>query len=227
MPTVIAIFSRSPADPRIKTLLAPLIPSVDDRRELALAFLDDQLDRCRQMAGVAVRIAVTPPIEGLRISRPQVTSNLILPQRGTSWAERQLHVMDDLAARGFTHVIMLGSDVPDLPRRVIEDAIAALHADPTAVVVGSSPDGGYYLLGARVSAGAVPSLFADVRWSTEHEGADVIAAAERAGRTVVHVDAWRDVDRPEALTELAARLRAVPEAAPKTAAMLTRLGLRG
>jgi glycosyltransferase A (GT-A) superfamily protein (DUF2064 family) len=225
MSTVLAILTRSPVDPRIKTRLSPMLPADASRRELALAFIDDEIAHCRRVAGAAFRIAVAAPVEGLRMNRPGLGGDLILAQRGATSAERQGNVLADLARTGFTSAIIMGADVPDLPPRLLGDAVAALEADPNAVVLGPAPDGGYYLLGLRVAPGPIPDLFATLRWSTPSECGDMAAAIDDAGRTIVALEEWRDVDTPEDLSALADRLRRAPDSAPMAAAALKRLGL--
>src|ERR1039458_1326546 len=101
MSTAIAILTRSPVDPRLKARLSGVLPDDGARRELALAFLDDEIAQCRAVSDVALRIAVTPPVEGMRMSRPSLGGALILPQRGMASAERQMHVLEDLERAGF------------------------------------------------------------------------------------------------------------------------------
>jgi glycosyltransferase A (GT-A) superfamily protein (DUF2064 family) len=223
MSTVIAILTRSPADPRLKARLADVLPTGTGRRELALAFLDDEIAGCRTL-DVAVRIAVTPPLEGMRMSRPGLGGSLILAQRGMASAERQLHVLEDLARAGFANVIMMGADLPDLPEHVLRDAVTTLESNPEAVVMRPAMDGGYYLLGLAVKPGPIPDLFAKLRWSTPEEADDLALAVAEAARTLVRLDQWRDVDTPDDLVALVDRLRSAPGTAPKTYEALARLG---
>ncbi len=220
MPTTVAIFSRSPSDPRIKARLLAGLPLETQRRELVLAFLDDLVERCQGIAGVSVRVAVTPPVEGLRMSRPQFGSDSVITQRGTSASDRQKNVVTDLTRLGFTTVVLMGSDVPDLPALVISQAITTVNADASSIAVGPTTDGGYYLLGLQVRPGDVPDLFSTTRWSTPHECADLCAAVEHAGRRVVRLEEWRDVDTPDDLAALSERLRQAPDTARHTAAIL-------
>jgi rSAM/selenodomain-associated transferase 1 len=221
----IAILTRSPADPRLKERLKPVIADATARREVALAFLDDLVARVTAMPAVTLKVAVTPPVEGLRMSRPSILWNQLLPQRGASFGERLQHVIVDLAAAGFTQVILLGADVPDLPPACLEEAVRVLQEQPQSVVIGPSGDGSYYLLGLSVRAHRVPDLLSAVRWGTPHMLEDTEAAAEAQGLPVHRVPSWHDVDAPEDLTALIDRLRQNPAAAPHTAEALRRCQL--
>lgn len=225
MAVAIAILTRSPADPRLKERLKPVIADADTRREVALAFLDDLIARVAAMPAVALKVAVTPPVEGMRMDRPSILWNQLLPQRGASLGERLQHVIADLAAAGFTRVILLGADVPDVPPACLEEAVRVLQEQPQAVVIGPSGDGSYYLLGMSVRGHRVPDLLSAVRWGTPYMLEDTEAAAHGQGLPVHRVASWHDVDAPEDLAALVERLRQNPDAAPHTVAALRRCRL--
>jgi len=216
----IAILTRSPADPRLKERLKPVIADADARREVALAFLDDLVARVAAMPAVTLKVAVTPPVEGMRMNRPSILWNQLLPQRGASLGERLQHVIVDLAAAGFTQVLLLGADVPDVPPACLEDAVRVLREQPEAVVIGPSGEGSYYLLGMSVRAHRVPDLLSAVRWGTPHMLEDTEAAAHSQGLPVHRVASWHEVDGPEDFAALVDRLRQNPAAAAHTAAAL-------
>lgn len=225
MSVVVAVFTRSPSDPRLKARIGPVVPNPDHRRDLVLAFLDDLLDRLGQPADRAVKVAVTPPLEGLRIARPWIPGNRLLLQRGVTFGDRLRHAFEDLAAAGFQQIVLLGVDVPDLPPAEIDAAVSLVRADARTVVTGPSGDGSFYLLGMTVTNRVVPDLFTDVRWGTPYMLEDVEARARAAGLTVARTGDWHDVDTPEDVQALADRLRLAPSTAPHTAAVLRTIGV--
>lgn len=226
-PTVVAIMTRSPADPRLKARIAPIVPDAGQRRDLVLAFIDDLMARAGEVPGTTLRIAVTPPLEGLRLARPWIPFQQLLLQRGATFGDRLRHVFEDLAQAGFQHIVLVGADVPDLPPRILADAVRATCDDAGAVVTGPSGDGSFYLLGMTVERHGIPDLFSAARWGTPYMLEDVEAAAVAHARRVVRVDNWHDVDTPQDVQELADRLRLAPVTAPRTADALAAIGLIG
>lgn len=225
MSVVVALLTRSPSDPRLKARIAPLVPEFEQRRELVLAFIDDLTERVSALPDVTLSIAVTPPVEGFRLARPWIAGRQLLPQRGAVFGDRLRNVIADLAATGTTQIVLLGADVPDLPASALTDAVARVRASATTVVTGPAGDGSFYLLGLTVANRVVPDLFTNVRWGTPYMLEDVEAAARAHGLTVSRVLDWHDVDTPEDVRELAARLRYDPAAAPRTARVLEGLSV--
>jgi rSAM/selenodomain-associated transferase 1 len=86
-------------------------------------------------------------------------------------------------------IVFIGSDTPDVGRRDIAAAFAALgRAD---AVLGPARDGGYWLIGLNPAERGRPP-FADVRWSTRHARADTLANLE--GKRVAMLREREDVD---------------------------------
>jgi glycosyltransferase A (GT-A) superfamily protein (DUF2064 family) len=87
-------------------------------------------------------------------------------------------------------VVIIGTDIPDLTAGHIERAFRVLEANH--MVFGPSPDGGFWLIGARRRA--LPrELFRAVRWSSEHALADTLANLG-PGLTVGLLEPLADID---------------------------------
>jgi uncharacterized protein len=98
------------------------------------------------------------------------------------------------ARQGQPHLVMIGSDLPELASADLEAAFAALEHHP--LVLGPAHDGGYWLIGLRRSQ---PALFSGIGWGSDAVLQQTTAAATRLG-LVPHRLAWRsDLDRPSDL----------------------------
>ena len=87
-------------------------------------------------------------------------------------------------------VCVIGADIPGVGPKQIARAFAALGASDA--VFGPAPDGGYWLIGLRKTHPLPPTIFQDVRWSTEHALADTRASL--GGLSVALIDELQDVD---------------------------------
>ena len=92
-------------------------------------------------------------------------------------------------------VVMIGSDIPEIRRRHVARAFAAL--DRAEVVLGPAHDGGFWLVGLRRRPRAptqlLKSMFSEVRWSTTHALADVVKNIS-GHATIKFVDTLHDID---------------------------------
>lgn len=132
-------------------------------------------------------LAVSPDIEGMQ-SRVWPIDLPRWPQGNGDLGCRMGAIFRDAP---IGPVVIIGADIPGITPALIEKAFRAL-GDHDAVF-GPAPDGGYWLVGLKRGARAVPvDLFKEVRWSTKHALADTIATLGDAG--VALVDVLRDVD---------------------------------
>jgi hypothetical protein len=145
----------------------------------------------------------------------------LFAQEGGDLGARMLHALSAALAGGAARAAVIGSDVPWLTREAVEAAFAGLEGHD--LVLGPSPDGGYYLIALRQ---AHPGLFADVPWSTPEVLRATRERAARLGLRVRLLPPLPDVDTVEDLRREWGRLRPLladrPEAARR---MEARLGL--
>jgi len=104
-------------------------------------------------------------------------------------------------------VVIIGTDSPTLPPRLVDAAFAALRE--VDFVVGPACDGGYYLLGAREG---VPPVFVGPSWGGPGVLAHTLDSLERARAPYQLLEFWYDVDRPGDLAFLRAHLPALTAA---------------
>lgn len=104
-------------------------------------------------------------------------------------------------AEGACSVVAIGADCPDITADVLDQAFGALLHDE--LVVGPATDGGYYLIGMNRLR---PELFADISWGTAMVLEETLKKAEKIGSTLTLLKTLDDIDRPEDLTKIAAKL---------------------
>ncbi len=111
------------------------------------------------------------------------------------------HQLASVAGR----VVLIGSDSPTIPIRVVEQAFADLENHD--LVVGPSHDGGYYLLGMK---SPLPALFSGIGWSTNRVLQQTLDRVSEAypRLSVQLLEPWYDVDSLEDVRRLGAELQA-------------------
>lgn len=114
-----------------------------------------------------------------------------MPQQGEDLGQRMQNALAQAFAQGFERAIIIGSDSPDLPGKVIHEAFSSLETHDA--VIGPSVDGGYYLIGFRNNA-FLPEAFDGIEWSTDTVFAETLRILEQAELSVYKLPEWRDID---------------------------------
>jgi hypothetical protein len=119
-------------------------------------------------------------------------------QEGSGFGPRLERALGDAFERSEGPVLVVGTDVPGLGARHLARALESLAADPDRVVLGPSPDGGFYLLAASrpISCLDTGSLGTAVRWCRPDTLRSLVRALRAAGRPVTLLDPLEDLDRP-------------------------------
>ena len=135
-------------------------------------------------------------------------------QGGGNIGRRMQRALADGFQAGYTAIVIIGSDIPDISNAIILQAFKALQKN--RLVLGPADDGGYYLIGMHIADAhrALSELFEAVNWGTNTVLSQTIAAAERLGMAYVLLDTLTDVDHPR---EIEIWHRALQANAPLTA----------
>lgn len=198
---VLVVFVKAPVPGRVKTRLA------EGLGDEAAAEVYRQLGKrvVRQLGGGEYRLVIyyDPPDSEPSIRRWLGESAPLryLPQPGGDLGRRLRHAFD----WGFERadlVCVVGTDIPELDRSVVETAFSLLDdLGEHGVVVGPALDGGYYLLALSRPA---PELFRAMPWSTDRVLEETMRRAHTLGLWVRSLTPLADVDRAE---DLAPELR--------------------
>lgn len=191
----LVMMARAPSDARGKTRLTRELGG--DHVGLKRALLLDTIDAVRQVQHADLFLAFEPPEAAGEIGSLTGGAAQLLAQRGDTLGERMHHAFASLFARGYSSVVMVGSDLPTLPPAYVVQAFTRLRDG--SVVIGPAVDGGYYLIGLRAPS---PALFTSIPWSTRDALSTTLAAAEREGLPVSLTPEWYDVDDRDDLRRL-------------------------
>lgn len=198
---VLIIFTREPFAGETKTRLIPKLGAVN-AAAIAHAFTLDALMKAsalnvRRVIAYATNSDDDPPRYFRNLAR-RFDAELIAQGSGSLGA-RMKRMLARWSVEG---AILIGTDTPSLPLRLLERNIAMLRKYP--VVLGPSLDGGYYLVGVR---GQLPDIFRGIKWGGARVLTDTVARLENTGTPYALGPSWYDVDRWSDVMLLAAHLR--------------------
>jgi len=210
---VLVIMAKAPRSGAVKTRLAPSL-SPEAVTAFYCCLLDDTLALARSLGDVDVAI-MCPDSDVNELVQLAGNAATVVAQTGEGLAAGLTSVFAHFAVDLQRRTIAFNSDSPHLPRSVLKDAFETLATHD--LVVGPTHDGGYYLVGAKVS---YPTLFASDGMGTSSALERLLSRALSLGLSVCFADPFYDIDVADDLTRLAAELRLAPERAPRTAAWL-------
>ena len=186
----LGIVARAPSDERGKTRLVRAL-GVRDGAGLRRAILLDTLDAAFRVRRSDVVVVFTPAGAAAEFAALAPGAAHRLPQRGATLGHRLEQAFHDLFGLGYSGVALVGSDLPTLPVRYLDDALNALMQQPDPLVLGPAEDGGYYLIGLRRPH---PELFQAVPWSTPAVLQTTLDIATAHRLPVTLLPRWYDVD---------------------------------
>jgi glycosyltransferase A (GT-A) superfamily protein (DUF2064 family) len=144
-----------------------------------------------------------------------------LSQQGANFGERLRHAYADGRKRCEGPLILVGSDAPGLNSDHLSSALMSLKKDRSRVVVGPSPDGGFYLL---ASNDPLPDeIWNQVRWRNRNTLSCLLKALRESGRAVDLLPPLTDLDRRSDLQAWLATVRMSGPHLPGWKSLLGRL----
>lgn len=217
----ILLFVKSPVKGQVKTRLAAELGE-DFALGLYKCFVEDELGFIKDV-DVPLRLLFHPPHAESDFLEWLGERDLLRPQTGDDLGERMKNAFENAFAEGFSKVVVIGSDLPDLPGDFLREALKALESHDA--VVGPSSDGGYYLIGFSHMS-FLPEAFAGVAWSTSAACTQTLALLEKHRRSIHLLPEWHDVDTAEDLDLLLRRSGGTQFECSRTCRYLRANGLR-
>ena len=219
--TRLVLMAKAPAPGRVKTRLARDVGD-DVAAALATAFIEDLWAMSSTTPGVDATMA----LEGDRALLPAAVAAAEIVAQGEGdlgqRMARHLHlaIAADKASGGQGRAVMIGTDMPGLPRSLVVRASKMLGEHDA--VLGPAEDGGFYLIAMRRCE---LDLLDGLPWG----GPEALERTEQRlrerGLSVGKLPVWFDVDHIEDVVRLRTLLRRRALSAPRTAAVSEELEL--
>jgi len=187
------LFLRYPEKGRVKTRLAKVLGD-DFVLELYQHFIIDILDSCKKVdADIVLAYAGS---NGNLSNWPLCKAYNCVFQKGSDLGERMYNVLLEVSSLGYSRLVLIGSDMPDLPAKIISEAFESLKDKD--IVLGPSRDGGYYLIGLNRDKTDY-SIFRGVPWSTSQVFEKTINNLRSKDVSWKELTLWSDIDDVEDL----------------------------
>jgi len=189
-------FLKFPEKGKVKTRLA-LATGKTNALELYRCFIADILAVITQIQADIV-VFFTPIEKQDEIKKLLGPNYAFFPQTGNDIGERMANSFKETFELGYDNVILIGSDIPQINRNIIENGFESLNSDN--ITLGPCPDGGYYLIGfARKKFHS--NIFDGIMWSTDSVLSDTIRKIYKNGDKYHLLTELTDIDSFEDLGE--------------------------
>lgn len=162
--TALLLFLRVPEKGQVKTRLSKRLDK-GFVLELYKAFVLDLLAAVSHVSPLF--LFFWPPDKQKELTRWLGKTYRYQPQQGGDIGVKMGHAFETVFCKGFDKAILVGTDIPEIDRPLIDRAVERLNQNDA--VLGPSPDGGYYLIGLKRKVFS-PSFFNGIPWS----GPDVL-----------------------------------------------------
>ena len=189
----IIIFVRYPLKGQVKTRLAKTTSS-----EFALGFYklcaENLIRKIKKVPSVNRIVFYSNKNEKTEIINWLGSKLLFAPQDGDDLGSRMKNAFEKVFSAGSQKVIIVGTDIPDLSKKIIVEAFELLHSND--FVIGPAKDGGYYLLGMKKMH---TELFEEIKYSTATVLSETLLKAKELNLTYELLTELKDIDTEEDL----------------------------
>lgn len=155
------LFTRVPVPNKVKTRLQSLLTG-EEACQVQQRILQDSFVKFQQLreGGVDLYLAYSDEGDPTELLTALPESFHSFQQHGKTIGERMNHAMKTVFEKNYEQVVLTGSDIPNLNTQTIQSAFNQM----SDVVLGPSPDGGYYLVGCTRSTDLTPIFEASIGW---------------------------------------------------------------
>jgi len=178
-----------PEQGQVKTRLAKELGEVVTV-ELYKNFILDLLSMLEKI-GIHLWLCFYPKNSQGKLKRWLGNRYYYMPQIGEDLGQRMKNSFIQAFERDYSQVIVIGSDIPDLPSDFIKEAFWYLKTND--VVIGPASDGGYYLIGFKNDTFLL-EVFEGIRWSTDTVFEETMNILKKLQRKIHILPEWSDVD---------------------------------
>ncbi len=189
------VFVKDPVAGKVKTRLQSHL-SPDKIVEIYKSFVTEILSKCSRLKGMDKFLGCSPAkdddfLKGLATKYKMKSFN----QRGKDLGERISNAFKFCLKKGYSEIILIGSDSPTIPVDFIKKAFLQLTRND--FVIGPCCDCGLYLIGAK--RGKVNEIFRSIELDTGGDVNEILKKMNSMNVSFFMLPFWYDIDTIEDL----------------------------
>jgi rSAM/selenodomain-associated transferase 1 len=189
------IFAKFPQEGKVKTRLAERIGNKKATQFYKL-FAENLFDHAAKLSFTNTYLFFDPSSTKEKMKEWIKFDFEYYPQNNLDLGKRMAEAFNKLFGRRVKKAVIVGTDVPDMNKKIIEQAFDLL--DKHDLVISPSPDGGYNLLGMKKLH---LNLFENIEWSSSTVLKKTVDAAKKQNLTIKLLDQLIDIDTEKELLE--------------------------
>jgi uncharacterized protein len=204
--SALIIFAKLPRAGEVKTRLGKSI-GMEKAVEVYKHFAEHAFTLADNLhsKGVDVFVLYGPGAKQKEVAEWVARDFFFTEQQGTTLGDRMHHAFDLTFASGAMQSVIIGTDVPELDARTIQEGFESLAKHD--IVLGPSNDGGYYLLGMNAPT---KNVFAGITWSVETVSLQTITRIQSLQLSYHLLPKFSDIDTEKDLDKYLRRRTKLP-----------------
>jgi len=199
----LVVMTRIPVPGMTKTRLLTIL-SPEDCAGIHRSFLTDIIETTTQLEGDIDTFLYYGDEGPLDVIVDIIPENIVRsPQRGRDLGEKMKNIFEEMFERGYKEVILMGSDIPEVDSKELEEAFRDLK--DRDIIFGPTLDGGYYMVGMKK---LYESIFSqEIKWGTPEVFKETMELLKERGIEVGLTKVHEDIDTKEDLEGLWNRIK--------------------
>ncbi len=210
MKKALITFVKAPVPGTVKTRLQADMP-VDEVVEIYKSFVREITSGCSRLKGIDRFLGCAPSKDDPFLREITEKYEMVaFNQRGDDLGKRIVNGFRDIFKKGYSSVVLIGSDSPTIPKEYIRKAFRELEKKD--FIVGPCCDGGMYLIGAKNSIN--PRIFQKITWDSSDVLNLTMSNLFRLNIPFSMLPFWYDIDNIDDLKFLKLHLKHLKKEIP-------------
>ncbi|MBI4847909.1 MAG: TIGR04282 family arsenosugar biosynthesis glycosyltransferase [Nitrospirae bacterium] len=203
MKRALITFVKAPVPGTVKTRLQADL-GAEKTVEVYRTFVSEIVSQCARLKGTDRLLGCAPSVDhDFFIELMKKYKMKSFSQRGPDLGARIVNAFKDHFKKGYSEIVLIGSDSPTIPMNYIRKAFASLEKND--FVLGPCCDGGLYLIGAKGKI--IPEIFINIQWDSSRVLNQTLDNIGPLNIKLSLLPFWYDVDTIAELTFLKKHLK--------------------